>query len=168
MNRCTTSGVHDVIPHKNYYGRKQNLSHLQIFGTIAYVHIPDEKRRKLDPISMKWHPRGVLTWARGVQMLLTLVLEKFVSTGMSISTIQHRSMHQRQPDTDRPWCWETCPSGWNRMEDAKNRLITEPAPIGTDRLEGQRCKYAEKSYMYKYDLGHTFCRELSILFCKVV
>ena len=40
------------------------------------------------------------------------------------------------------------------MEDAKNRLITEPVPIGTDRLEGQSCKYAEKSYMYKYDLGH--------------
>ena len=32
-------------------------------------------------------------------------------------------------------CWETCPSGWNRMEDAENRLIAEPAPIGTDRLE---------------------------------
>ena len=43
------------------------------------------------------------------------------------------------------------------MEDAENRLITEPAPIGTDRLEGQRCKYAEKSYGYKYDLGHTLC-----------
>ena len=43
------------------------------------------------------------------------------------------------------------------MEDAENRLITEPAPIGSDRLEGQKCKYAEKSYMYKYDLGHIFC-----------
>ena len=40
------------------------------------------------------------------------------------------------------------------MEDAENRLIIEPAPIGTDRLEGQRCKYAEKLYMYKYDLGY--------------
>ena len=51
-------------------------------------------------------------------------------------------------------CWETCPSGWNWMEDAENRLIAKPAPIGTDRLGGQRCKYAEKSHMYKYDLGH--------------
>ena len=54
------------------------------------------------------------------------------------------------------------------MEDVENRLITEPAPIGTDRLEGQKCKYAEKSYMYKYDLGHTFFVVLSILLCKVV
>ena len=41
-----------------------------------------------------------------------------------------------------------------QMEDVENRLITESAPIGSDRLEGQRCKYAKKSYMYKYDLGH--------------
>ena len=40
------------------------------------------------------------------------------------------------------------------MEDVENRLNLELAPIGSDRLEGHRCKYAEKSYMYKYDLGH--------------
>ena len=40
------------------------------------------------------------------------------------------------------------------MEDTENRLISEPVPIGSDRLEGHICKYAEKSYMYKYDLGH--------------
>ena len=25
-----------------------------------------------------------------------------------------------------------------------------------NRSEGQKCKYAEKSYKYKYDLGHSF------------
>ena len=33
-------------------------------------------------------------------------------------------------------------------------FFTTPVPIGSDRLEGHICKYAEKSYMYKYDLGH--------------
>ena len=51
MNRCITSGVHEVTPHKKYYGRKSDLSHTRIFGAIAYVHIPDEKRQKLDPKS---------------------------------------------------------------------------------------------------------------------
>ena len=53
------------------------------------------------------------------------------------------------------------------MEDAENRLSTEPAPIGSDRLEGQKCKYAEKSYMYKYDLGHTFL-VVVVDYCKVL
>ena len=53
MNRCTTSGVHEITPHERYYGKKTDLSHTRIFGAIAYVHIPDEKRKKLDPKSEK-------------------------------------------------------------------------------------------------------------------
>ena len=49
MNRCITSGMHDVIPYENFYGKKPNLSHIMIFGSIAYKHILDEKRQKLDP-----------------------------------------------------------------------------------------------------------------------
>ena len=31
-----------------YFGTKPNLRHLRVFGSIAYVHVPKEKRRKLD------------------------------------------------------------------------------------------------------------------------
>ena len=53
MNRYTSSGVHDVTPHERYYGRKPEISHVRIFGSIAYVHIPDEKGQKLEPKSEK-------------------------------------------------------------------------------------------------------------------
>ena len=38
-----------VSAHELYFGRKPNLRHLRVFRSIAYVHVPDEKRRKLDP-----------------------------------------------------------------------------------------------------------------------
>ena len=41
MNRCPTSGVHNVTPHEKFFGKKSDLSHVGIFGSIAYVHIPD-------------------------------------------------------------------------------------------------------------------------------
>ena len=44
MNRCTTSGVHEVTPHEKYFEKKPDLSHTRIFGAIVYVHMPDEKR----------------------------------------------------------------------------------------------------------------------------
>ena len=31
-----------------YFGRKPNLRHLRVFGSIAYVHVPKENQRKLD------------------------------------------------------------------------------------------------------------------------
>ena len=36
-----------------YFGRKPNLRHLRVFGSIAYVYVPNEKRSKLDPKSEK-------------------------------------------------------------------------------------------------------------------
>ena len=45
------------IPSKTLYevrtGNKPDISHLRVFGCRAYVHIPDEKRKKLEPKSMK-------------------------------------------------------------------------------------------------------------------
>ena len=53
MNWCTTSGVRDVTPHEKFYGKKSDLSHVRIFGSIASIHIPNEKRQNLDPKSEK-------------------------------------------------------------------------------------------------------------------
>ena len=43
----------NVSPDELYFRRKPNLRHLRVFGSIAYVHVPNEKRRKLDPKSEK-------------------------------------------------------------------------------------------------------------------
>ena len=53
-----------------------------------------------------------------------------------------------------------------RMEDKENRLIPEPVPID---WEGHICKYAEKSYMYKYDLGDilSLCWSVLLLLYRV-
>ena len=37
-----------VSAHEMYFGRKPNLRHLRVFGSITYVHVPKEKQRKLD------------------------------------------------------------------------------------------------------------------------
>ena len=34
--------------HDLYFGTRPNLRHLRVFGSISYVHVPQEKRRKLD------------------------------------------------------------------------------------------------------------------------
>ena len=34
--------------HELYFEWKPNLVHLGVFGSIAYVHVPDEKRKRLD------------------------------------------------------------------------------------------------------------------------
>ena len=53
MNRTPTAAVHDMTPEEKYCGRKPDLAHLKVFGCIAYVHVPDELRTKLDPKAEK-------------------------------------------------------------------------------------------------------------------
>jgi hypothetical protein len=42
-----------VLAHERYFGMKPNLRHLRVFSSIAYVHIPKEKRKKLDAKAKK-------------------------------------------------------------------------------------------------------------------
>ena len=53
MNRTPTATVHNVTPEEKYTGTKPNLSHMKVFGCIAYVHVLDEMRTKLDPKAKK-------------------------------------------------------------------------------------------------------------------
>ena len=37
-----------MSPHELYFGKKLNFAHLRVFSSIVYVHVPKEKRKKLD------------------------------------------------------------------------------------------------------------------------
>jgi len=53
MNRTPTTTIHGMTPEEKFTGKKPNVSHLRVFGCIAYVNILDEKRSKLDPKAEK-------------------------------------------------------------------------------------------------------------------
>ena len=48
QNRLSHSALESKTPEEMYTGKKPELSHLKIFGCPVYVHIPKEKRTKLD------------------------------------------------------------------------------------------------------------------------
>jgi hypothetical protein len=49
----TYSSVHEKTPLEVLTGKKHNVSHLRVFGSVCYVHMPAQKRKKLDPILEK-------------------------------------------------------------------------------------------------------------------
>ena len=42
----------DVTPQEAWSGIKPSVKHLRVWGSLAHVHIPDEKRGKLDDKSL--------------------------------------------------------------------------------------------------------------------
>lgn len=53
LNRAATKAVHEKTPEEAWSGNKPCVSHLRIFGSLGYSHIPKEKRGKLDDKSEK-------------------------------------------------------------------------------------------------------------------
>ena len=54
------------LPEGEWTGRTVNAGHLRAFGCVAYVHIPKEKRKKLDQLAWK----GVMVGYRGNHIYL--------------------------------------------------------------------------------------------------
>ena len=53
MNRCPTKSMKNKIPQEAWIGMNHSVSHLNVFGCVAYAHVPDELRKKLDKKGQK-------------------------------------------------------------------------------------------------------------------
>ena len=53
MNKTSTATIHGMTPEEMFTRKKPYLSHLKVFGCLAYVHVPDELRSKMDPKAKK-------------------------------------------------------------------------------------------------------------------
>jgi hypothetical protein len=65
-NRLPTSTLKGMTPHEAWFKRKPDVSHLQVWGCLAYVFIQEDKRRSLQPHMKKCvfigYPSGYKGW----------------------------------------------------------------------------------------------------------
>ncbi|MCI01981.1 copia-type polyprotein, partial [Trifolium medium] len=45
---CPIKRLENTTPEECWSGKGPNVSHLRVFGSIAYIHVHDQLRRKLD------------------------------------------------------------------------------------------------------------------------
>ena len=48
MNRCPTKSMKNKVPQEAWKSMNHSVSHLKVFGCVAYAHVPDELREKLE------------------------------------------------------------------------------------------------------------------------
>ena len=65
----TTAFEGKKTPYERWYGRKPNLCHLKVFGCMAYGHIPDSKRSKLDKEAEKLQFVGYSIQSKGYRLI---------------------------------------------------------------------------------------------------
>ncbi|GKD45674.1 retrovirus-related pol polyprotein from transposon TNT 1-94, partial [Tanacetum coccineum] len=77
LNRSPTAALENSTPEEKWSGRKPSVSYFRIFGCLAHVHIPKEKRLKLDDRSLRCVLFGVSEESKAYR-LYDLVNNKIV------------------------------------------------------------------------------------------
>ena len=68
-NRMPTAGFkEEQTPYERWYGKRPNVSHLKVFGCMAFAHIPDAHRQKLDKKSEKLQFVGYSIQSKGYRL----------------------------------------------------------------------------------------------------
>src|SRR3954471_3385560 len=48
LNKCPTKRLKEIDPLETWTKEKQSVSHLKVFGSVCYKHVPEVRRKKLD------------------------------------------------------------------------------------------------------------------------
>ena len=60
----------DITPIKKWCGHKPYVSHMRMFGSIIYIHVPDQKKRKLDIKAKRGVFVGYSNQSKGYRVLI--------------------------------------------------------------------------------------------------
>ena len=131
MNRCTMSRVHNITPHEMFYGKKPNLSHIRIFGSIAFIHIPNQKQQNLDPKSETCILVGYLLEQKGYKCFNPSTRKVWVSRDVVFDELVSWYTVDSTPSDPMETYFDIIDS----EEDDQLRLTSEGSPIST-RLSG--------------------------------
>ena len=68
LNRCPTLAVKNITPEEAWSGVKPSVEHFRVFGCLAHVHVPDERRGKLNNKSFPCVLLGVSEESKGYRL----------------------------------------------------------------------------------------------------
>ena len=119
MNRSPTFAVQDMTPEEAWSGRRPIVDHFRIFGCIAYAHIPDVKRKKLDDKGEKCVFLGVSDYSKAYKLYNPVTKKIVISRDVifdeentwswSCNTIGHDSLLERRIHSSPRSIIKSCP-----------------------------------------------------------
>ncbi|CAM8959850.1 unnamed protein product [Rhodiola kirilowii] len=114
LNRSPTVAVQNITPQEAWNGGKPDVEYFKIFGCIAFAHIPDQKRKKLDDKGEKCIFLGVSEQSKAYKLYNPVTKKIVISRDVIF-------------DEERIWNWgekdmlpKQIPVSLDKEEDTKN------------------------------------------------
>ncbi|KAG6418411.1 hypothetical protein SASPL_120615 [Salvia splendens] len=111
-NRCPHAKLMDLTPQEAWSGIKPTVSHLKIFGSIAYAHVPNQRRTKLDDKSKSYVFIGYDEKTKGFRIFDPNEKKVTVSRDVHINEKSmcdwnNKNMVETEPSTSTPMITRT-------------------------------------------------------------
>ena len=119
LNRCPTLAVKNVTPQEAWSGVKPSVEHLQVWGCVAHVHIPEAKRGKLDDKSFPCILLGMSDESKGYRLFDPKTKRIVVSKDVMF-------------EEEKSWNW-----GPNYKEQIEAELVWGDDDFSSDESEGE-------------------------------
>ncbi|KAK4390398.1 Retrovirus-related Pol polyprotein from transposon TNT 1-94 [Sesamum angolense] len=125
LNRCPTKAVQNMTPIEAWSGKKPSAKHLRVFGSICYVHIPTEKRHKLEEKTEKGIFLGYSTQSKGYRIYNLKTKKLIISRDVEF-------------DEDAMWNWDEEKVKRQSVMIPKETPPQQQQEEGTDQAEMER------------------------------
>ena len=138
LNRSPTSAMKEKTPEEAWSNVKPSVEHFRVFGCIGYVHIPDQKRKKLDVKSIKCVLLGLSSESKAYKLYNPITKRIVVSRDVVF-------------DENASWEWNNSETEsrqnlleWSDNEDAgNNEQIEKETMNNSSRAENEVCADGE-------------------------
>jgi hypothetical protein len=87
QNRCPHASLEDKTPQEAWSGRNPTVSHFRIFDSMAYAHVPDQQRTKLEDKSKKFVFIGYDEKTKGFKLLGPINKKVMISRDVKVDKL---------------------------------------------------------------------------------
>ncbi|KAI5422236.1 hypothetical protein KIW84_045631 [Lathyrus oleraceus] len=151
-----TFAVKNLTPEEAWSGRKPTIDYFRIFGCIAYAHIPDEKRRKLDNKGEKCIFLGVSDKSKAYKLYNPSTMKIVISRYVLFDEKCTWSWNQNGVKESIPADFDDEEKVKQRMEKEQEDEATQIVPTDQSPLtaESQRpqCVRRRPAWMIDYEV----------------
>ncbi|MCO5615015.1 hypothetical protein L7F22_069303 [Adiantum nelumboides] len=102
MNQSSTKILKGITPYEAFHKVKPKVHHLRVFGCLAFTHVPDEKRKKLDDKSRKCIFLGYSDVSKAYKLYDPIKKESFISRDVIFDENASFKLARNVEDTSSP------------------------------------------------------------------
>ena len=148
-------------PLEVWSGRKPNISHLKVFGCMAYAHVPESQRNKLDKKAVKLRFVGYSIQSKGYRLLDERTSKVYIRRDVIFN--EHEFGHKKESVSNSPEAVEIQPEVENESEPDMESSDPEPEQRRqSERTRRPPVRYGVDEYTATANAEHVACAAYQI------